>query len=110
MIGTPEHRLIRVFARFRAVGEAGVLRRVGQIQWPRVQRDVADDALAHLQPRGVDGGPVQTLGRKQFQPATGFRQIDRADLGHHVHGDHLDHLVEARLRRDALDHDLAHAL
>lgn len=41
-----EKRLIRVFARFRTVREVRMLRRVGEIERPRVERDVADETFA----------------------------------------------------------------
>src|SRR6185437_9889592 len=83
--------------------------RITQIDGFGGLRYEADQPLTFLQSRVVDGGAVQALGGKEFKRLAGAAQIDRADFGHHVGGDHGHELVEARLRARLLRHDLSEA-
>jgi hypothetical protein len=68
--------VVDLFARFRQVAEGRVRLRVGKIERLRRGRDRADQALAHLQLRQVDGFAVQTFGCIEFEHAVGAQHID----------------------------------
>ncbi|MNN20345.1 hypothetical protein D3C81_1336220 [compost metagenome] len=96
-----------VFAGFRAIGEAGVGRRVRQADRLGQPGHLADQTLAGAQPGVVHGLGVQTLRGEQFQLARGAAQIDGADLGDHGLGDGAHHHVQPVLRRAAAGHGFA---
>ena len=104
-----EERLVDLFAGLRQVAERGVRLGVAEVQRPRLLGDRADEALADVQRRLVDGFAFQAFRGVQLQDAVGAQHVDRAHLGHHVGGDLGDGLVEPGLRADRLRHDLAQA-
>ncbi len=105
--GDAEERLIDLFARFGLVGEGRVVLRVGERERLGARRDQADEALARLHRRQMDGLAIQALGGEKLHGPVGAHDIERADFRHHVRGDQDDDAVEARLRGDGLRHDLA---
>ena len=102
-----EEGQVDLFPGLGLVGEGGMVLGVGQRQGLGRGGDEADEALALPHGRLVDGFPVQPLGGVELEAAVRVEHIDRAHLGHHVEGDLDDDLVEARLGRDRLRHDLA---
>ncbi len=65
--GHAEEGVVRVFARFRTIGEGWVFGRVRQVQRPAQAHDLADQAFARLHAGIVHGGRVQALGGEQLQ-------------------------------------------
>ncbi len=102
-----EERLIDLFARLGLVREGRMMLGVGQRERLGARGDEADEALARLHRRQVDGFTVQAFGRKQLHGPVGPNDVEGADLGDHIGGDEDDDAVEARLRGDRLRHDLA---
>jgi hypothetical protein len=102
-------RVIDLLAGLRPVGEVGMRLGVGQRQRPAMQRDVADQPLAHPEACLVHRLGLQPLGGEQLEHLAGAHDVGRADFGHHVGGDDLDHLVEPLLRRAAGRHDVTQA-
>ena len=74
-----------------------MVRRVAQIDWLRGFADKAHQPFALFHARAVDGVAVQSFGGEQFVDIAGAAEINRADLRHHICGDHPHQLVESRL-------------
>ena len=101
--------VIDLLAGLGPIGEGRVMLGVGELHRLGLLGDQADQALAGLQMRVVDGLGVEALGGEQLERAVAALQIERAHLGDHVRGDQHHDLVEARLRALALRHHLAQA-
>ncbi len=108
--GDAQEGVERIFAGLRTVGEGRVAGGVGEVQRPADAHDLADQALARLQARDVDGAGVETFGGEQFQLARTAAQIDRADLGDHRIGDGAHDHVELGLSRTGPGHGFANLL
>ena len=104
-----EEGVVDLLARLRPVGEGRMMLGVGELQRLGLLGDQADQTLARLQMRVVDGLAVEAFGGEQLERAVAAAQIERAHLGHHVRGDQHHHLVEANLGALALGHHLAQA-
>ena len=102
-----EEGVVDLLAGLRQVGEGGMRLGVRQVERPRLSGDQADETLAELERRLVHGGRVEALGGIELQHLVGAQHIDRADLRHHVGGDHHHDLVEAFLRAHRLRHHFA---
>src|SRR5690606_34496734 len=98
-----------LLAGLREVGKGRVRLRVRQVQWLRVGRDQADEALADLERDAVDGLALEALRGIELEDAIGAQDVGRADFRDHVGRDLHDDLVEPDLRADRLRHDLAQA-
>jgi hypothetical protein len=102
-----EERVVGLFAGLRAVGEGGMVLRVGQIQRRRLAGDQADQALMRAQHGAVHRVAVQTFGGIEFERVVDAQHVAGADLGHHVGRDQHHDLVEALLGGDLLRHGFA---
>ena len=100
-----EERVVRVFARFGAIREALVVRRVGDVERLRGFGHQADETFAVLQPRAVDSFGLQTFSREELVDGAA-RQIDRAHVRDHGRCNHRHEAVEALLRHAPSLHDL----
>jgi len=99
--------VINFLASFRQVAESRMRLRIGEVEGLGRRRDRADEALAHLQLREMDGLFFQAFGGVKFKDAIGAQHIDRANLGNHVAGNLADNPVKALLRLQRLRHQLA---
>ena len=81
--------------------------RSGEIQGCPVACDRADQALAKLELAFVNGGAVQSFGRKELEFAARPQRIDRADLRHHIGGHQGHDPIESLLGRYGFRHNLA---
>jgi uncharacterized protein YceH (UPF0502 family) len=79
MIGTPAKLWKRLLARFGAIGEVGMHRRLVEVERLDMLGDRADQPLAQRQLGDVDRLLRQPARREQFEHAFA-QQIDRADL------------------------------
>ena len=86
-----------VLARFGAIGEVGVRRRLVEVQRLDILRDRADQPLAQRQRGDVDRLLVEPVGREQLQHALA-QQVDRGDLAVERLGDDVGDRVELGLR------------
>ena len=102
--------MVGVFAGFRSIRERRVLRRVGQVERRALLHDLADQALAGLHPRDVDGLVVEAFRGEEFHLAIGTAQVDRADLRHHRQRDGAHDHIQTLLRRPPAGQRLADLL
>lgn len=97
----------RVFARFRAVGEGRMARRILDGDRLRGACDIADKAFAGGHACLVHGFGLQAFGGDQQQRAFRLAQVDRAYIGHHRRGYQAHDMVQPRARVPVLRHHLA---
>ena len=107
--GNRKEGMKRVFAGFRAIGEARMFRRVRKIEELGRIGDETDKALALLQPGAMNGIAVEAFGGEELELAATPAQVNGTHFRDHIGRNQRDQLVEARLGVSPLRHDLAQA-
>ncbi len=105
--GHSHQRAKGLLPRLRSISEIRMRLGVGQGERPCGRRDRPNETFANAQPRAVNRFRAQPLGGKQFEDLARPHDIDRADFGHHLHGDDLNNPVEAVLGASRSCHDVA---
>ncbi len=92
---------------FRAVGEGGMLLRIGEREAFGRLRDEPDQTFVRAHRRQMHGLPVQALRGVEFETAVPTQHVNGANLRDHVGSDVDDDAIEPGLGADRLRHDFA---